>query len=109
MLKEEPRLLYMYEYIKPIDVKEDVLKSFELDHINKGFLIKAWEVGDMVYTEKDSMNEEYFKFIGTFRRAFVGDMQEQLDKVMKGSNMLAFCNSKKNLNSQTVFVTKYVY
>ena len=100
MLREEPELLYMYEYIKV-----DRSKKEDLSHV----IPEEWNIGDMIYTTTPLMDKQYYKFVATYRRAFVGDMQKRLDVIMKRDNMLAFCRSKENNNTRVEYKEKIVY
>jgi len=85
LLKEEPALLYMYEYIK-----EDRSKKEDLTKV----IPDEWNIGDMIYTTNPSMDKNYYKFAATYRRAFIGDMQEQIDKANQCNSMKVYAMSK---------------
>lgn len=75
ILKEEPKLLYIYEVIK---------KDPEYHY----------PIGEWIETEYDGMDKKFYRMVGTWRRTFVGNMQEFLNgeefssikEMMKGIN-----------------------
>jgi len=82
--EEAPIYVYRYSNVTPERGKFDVLES------------------------KEKLEDDQYVLMFTKRKAFIGDMQEKLDAAMKKSNMLAFCNSKKNCNTETIFITKTI-
>jgi len=96
LLKEEPSLLYMYEYIK-----EDKSKKEDLTKV----IPDEWNIGDMIYTTNPSMDKNYYKFAATYRRAFVGDMQHQFDEAYGCDNMRKFAEGEGGTRIE--YVVKY--
>ena len=96
MLRDEPELLYMYEYIKV-----DRSKKEDLSHV----IPDEWNIGDMIYTTNPLMDKQYYKFVATYRRAFVGDMQEKFDKAYKINNMKNYVDSAGGKHVE--YITKY--
>jgi hypothetical protein len=78
MLKEEPKLLYIYEVMK-----KDPTYPYH-------------RVGEWIETEYDKMDKEFYRMVGTYRRAFIGDMQEKFDKAWMCKNMEQFAKSVGN-------------
>ena len=107
ILKEEPKLLYYFEYIKRDDerVKKNNCTNFKEE------IVDRWEIGTLLCTEnpQEFENKEFYKPVFTFRKAFVGDMQKKFDKAYQRDNMLAFCESKQNLNTRTQYVDRIIY
>jgi len=99
LLKEEPSLLYMYEYIKvdktKIKTPKVVLRKDDVTHRLEES--EEWNIGDMIYTTDTSMDKRYYKFVATCRRAFIGDMQERLDKAYQCNNMERYAKADRNL------------
>jgi hypothetical protein len=90
MLRDEPKRLYIYECIKKEDVKREPLKIIfsPRDNFNPPYI-----VGETFHYEKDNLNKEYYKIIGTFREAFVGNMQKELDEAMGFDIMRRYAES----------------
>lgn len=67
ILKEQEPLLYIYKVLK------------------ENRLYPAHRVGEWIETAYDGLPEELYRKVGTYRRAFVGDMQTKLvsDKDLK--------------------------
>lgn len=103
MLKEKPKILYLYTYIKTDEerVKKDNFRNFEQK------LIDRWYIESILFTEdpNEFKNEEFYKFICTYRRAFIGDMQKQFDQSMGYSNMVKFAESIKYYNREPQYKT----
>jgi hypothetical protein len=92
MLKEKPELLYYYECIKDHPERQNsigVTLTFSESAIERFPFVK---------------NKEYYKFIATYRRAFIGDMQEELDKAMQCNNMERFAKSVTQGASGTEYI-----
>lgn len=82
--REELPIVYVYRYanITPEKGKFDVLES------------------------EEKLEDDQYVLMFTKRKAFIGDMQEKLDAAMGCSNLLRFCNSKKNCNDELIVLTK---
>lgn len=81
MKREEQPLLYIYEVIKKDYPTNDV-------------------VGDWMSSIYDNSSTEFYKPVGTFRKAFIGDMQEKFDMAYARDNMRNFaekCGQGKNV------------
>lgn len=85
ILKDEPKTLYIYECLDE-------------------------EVGiGLLWSEKSDLDPTKYKFIHTYRRAFIGDMQEKLNRAHGTNlmeqyatqenvvNLIEQCNRQKNL------------
>lgn len=84
MLKDEPKLLYVYE------CTSDKIGTL-----------------DIIYSERNDLDPIKFKLLYTYRNAFVGDMQDQFDKFYQCNNMEKFAKSTCSNVSATYI--KYVY
>jgi hypothetical protein len=91
MLRDEPELLYIYECIKV------------------GGNSSSCQKGEVIFRESKELDEEYYKLIGTYRRAFVGDMQKKLDEAMECSNMERYAKSDSGLIPEHIYHTEVVY
>lgn len=81
MEREEQPLLYIYEVIKKDNPTNDV-------------------VGDWMSSINDNPSAEFYRPVGTFRKAFIGDMQEKFDMAYARDNMRNFaekCGQGKNV------------
>ena len=97
MLRNEPKPLYIYKCIK----KEE-----------KG----NYQIGEVFNDSINTLNEEYYKLIGTYRKAFVGNMQEKLNEAYgenlmevyaKGDNHPAY--SIARIKNEYVYVKRNIF
>ena len=87
MQKEEPELEYWYKCIK-LDPK-----------------IKSSRVGEWFTTTRNDLNLEYYKLLGTYRKAFIGDMQEKLNTAYQTNLMKEF--AEQGHQNIPVYYTSY--
>ena len=86
MLKNEPPIIYMYKCIK-----------------SKG----DWSQGDVFTHPADDLDSNYFIPIGTYRKAFIGDMQERIDEAMKMDVMKHYAETVPGFVSQLIVHVPY--
>lgn len=87
MLKDEPKLLYVYECIdKPSE---------------RGKL-------ELIQSERSDLDPEKFKFLHTYRRAFVGDMQKELNETFREDLMKKYAENVKPSKGY-IYVDRIVY
>lgn len=84
MLKDEPKLLYIYECIK-LDKDDPIKKVTKKEGVTN--ITSQHQLGEVFNTLTNDLDEEFYKPIGTYRRAFVGDMQEKIDAAMQRNMM----------------------
>jgi len=88
MLKDEPKLQYWWEVINTQDTH--------------------YYLGELLKTEIESMDKEHYKLKCTYRPSFIGDMQEQLDKVMQCNNMKKFAECVNQKNPSIEYRNRYI-
>jgi hypothetical protein len=95
MLRDEPKRLYIYECIKKEKIKRETpdSNSSQRAFSPRYTYIPPYYVGQTFYYEKDNLNKEYYKILGTFREAFVGDMQKEFDEAMGFDIMRRYAES----------------
>jgi hypothetical protein len=76
MEKEEQAIHYFYKVIKNDNPTNAV-------------------VGEWICTSDDKLSDEFYKPVGTFRRAFIGDMQKKFDIAYSINNMENFARTVK--------------
>ena len=87
LLKNKPELEYWYECIK-------------LDPENKPI-----KIGELIKTTQENINPEYYKLIATYRKAHIGDLQQQLNECFGRDLMKEFAeNGHGNI---PVYYTRY--
>lgn len=84
LLRDEPKTLYLYEVMTKDNPNHD------------------W-IGTVIQTEKDDLDPEHYKFIATQRYAFVGNMQEELDRQQNRNNMLHFANTIGQARQRVIY------
>jgi len=104
MLKEEPKLLYYYEYIKQDEerVVKDGWKGM------KDEIVDRYRIGETFSSEETDKNPEFYKFVWTLRQSFIGDMQEKFDMAYQCNNMKKFAESAPMIPSHMI-VNNYIY
>ena len=76
ILKDKPESFYLYEVIAKNNPHKD-------------------QLGRVIRSRTNDLNPKFYKFIGTQRYAFVGDMQADFDKYYQRNNMRHFAVSVK--------------
>lgn len=91
ILRDEPDFQYWYKCIK-----ED-----EKNGVNKGRFVQR--------LKKDLDDDEHYKLVAICRQAFVGDMQEQLNKAAGTNLMEKFAKSaSQGQNTRIVYLEKII-
>jgi hypothetical protein len=81
MLKDEPKIQYFYKCIKVLEPKVNDKGEEIYDYPY------AWHIGEQHLSENPDLSTENFKCIGTYRKAFIGNMQERINKAMQRDMM----------------------
>ena len=97
MEREKPPLLYIYQYIRRIENEHSEYKEFS-----------GCQIGEVIFIKKEIMNENYWKPIGTYQEAFVGDMQEKLDIAMKRKHMEHYAKYHKCPTDRSTYTRVYI-
>lgn len=106
MLRDEPATLYVYECIK-IDKDDNIKTVKKID--GKTVIGFHYQIGEVFFSKTKDLNDEYYKFMGTYRQAFVGDMQEKLDKAYGHSNMRHYAETTPQPHHTTIYDYKIIY
>lgn len=106
MLRDEPATLYIYECIK-IDKDDNIKTVKKID--GKTVIGFHYQIGELFFSKTNDLNDEYYKFKGTYRPAFVGDMQEKLDKAYGHSNMRNYAETTPQPHHTTIYDYKIIY